>query len=120
MQEIWRDVVGFDGLYEVSNIGRVRSKDKLVRCLSPWGRMKVNHYKGKLLKPWPIGKYGHLFVGMYPKNSKGEEDKVTEAVHRLVLEAFVGPCPEGMCCRHFPDRDPSNNKLENLSWGTKK
>jgi hypothetical protein len=38
-------------------------------------------------------------------------------VHRLVLEAFVGPCPEGMECRHL-DGDPANNRLENLRWGT--
>ncbi len=39
-------------------------------------------------------------------------------IHRLVLEAFVGPCPAGMQCRHYPDRDPSNNSLANLQWGT--
>lgn len=39
-------------------------------------------------------------------------------VHRLVLEAFVGPCPEGMEARHFPDRDPTNNCVWNLGWGT--
>lgn len=37
-----------------------------------------------------------------------------------MLEAFVGPCPDGMECRHFPDRDPSNNNLSNLSWSTHK
>jgi hypothetical protein len=39
-------------------------------------------------------------------------------VHRLVLEAFDGPCPEGEECRHFPDRDPGNNRRDNLVWGT--
>lgn len=39
-------------------------------------------------------------------------------VHRLVLEAFVGPCPEGMECRHL-DGNPTNNRLENLCWGSK-
>lgn len=39
-------------------------------------------------------------------------------VHRLVLETFVGPCPEGMEARHYPDMDPSNNRLENLSCST--
>ncbi len=39
-------------------------------------------------------------------------------VSRLVLLAFVGPCPEGMECRHFPDRDPQNNRLDNLRWDT--
>jgi hypothetical protein len=38
-------------------------------------------------------------------------------VHRLVLEAFIGPCPDGMECRHL-DGDPGNNRLENLCWGT--
>ena len=40
-------------------------------------------------------------------------------VHRLVLLAFVGPCPEEMECRHFPDKNPANNNLNNLQWGTK-
>lgn len=44
----------------------------------------------------------------------------SQAVHRLVLLAFVGPCPEGMECCHFPDRDPTNNALSNLRWDTKK
>lgn len=41
-------------------------------------------------------------------------------VHRLVLEAFVGPCPPGMECCHFPDRNPANNHVENLRWDTHK
>lgn len=41
-------------------------------------------------------------------------------VHRLVLMAFVGPCPKGMVARHYPDHDPANNRLENLSWATQK
>ncbi len=41
-------------------------------------------------------------------------------VHQLVLESFVGPRPDGMVCRHFPDRTRSNNDLDNLSWGTPK
>lgn len=41
-------------------------------------------------------------------------------VHHLILITFVGPCPPGMECRHFPDRNPANNRVENLSWGTRK
>lgn len=40
-------------------------------------------------------------------------------IHRAVLEAFIGPCPEGMECRHL-DRDKYNNRLPNLCWGTSK
>lgn len=39
-------------------------------------------------------------------------------VHRLILEAFVGPRPPGMVCRHFPDRNPANNAIDNIQWGT--
>lgn len=40
-------------------------------------------------------------------------------LHRLILEAFVGPCPLGMEARHFPDNNPKNCAISNLSWGTK-
>lgn len=59
------------------------------------------------------GEYGHLWVLLY--NDAGTKKYL---VHRLVLLAFVGPCPEGMECRHFPDGDASNNHLENLQWAT--
>lgn len=52
---------------------------------------------------------GHLQVKISGKNYQ---------IHRLVLEHFVGPCPEGMQACHFPDRDPTNNKVSNLVWGT--
>jgi hypothetical protein len=61
------------------------------------------------LKPYP-GPKGHLYVTV------GLHDR--RYVHHLVLEAFVGPCPPGLECRHFPDRDPANNRLENIHWGT--
>lgn len=55
-------------------------------------------------------KTGYVYVDL----GKGNK----ELVHRLVLEAFVGPCPAGMECRHL-DGDKSNNRLDNLCWGTK-
>lgn len=44
----------------------------------------------------------------------------TKIVGRIILETFVGPCPSGKECCHFPDRDPMNCRLENLRWGTSK
>ncbi len=44
--------------------------------------------------------------------------KINVFVHKIVLETFVGPCPDGMEGCHSPDRDPSNNRLENLRWDT--
>lgn len=57
---------------------------------------------------------GHLRLHMRGPNC----ERVTMYVHRLVLEAFVGPCPEGMEACHDPDRDPANNRLSNLRWDT--
>jgi len=67
----------------------------------------------KWLKTNPVSKYGHLQVSLM-KNKK----RFNKATHRLVLETFVGPCPEGMECRHL-DGNPSNNRLYNLCWGTR-
>lgn len=58
------------------------------------------------------GRYGHRRVLLMPGRKRF-------LVHHLVLTAFVGPCPDGMECRHFPDRNPANNRLENLQWGTR-
>lgn len=92
----WRPVVGYELRYEVSNLGNVR------------------HIRRKVvLKTHPGNKYGHRYVAFWTPS--GKKDLL---VHRLVLEAFVGPCPPGMECRHFPDRDPGNNRLDNLQWGT--
>lgn len=65
------------------------------------------------LSPYPWGSKGYPTISLWEKGrSKGF------LVHRLVLLAFVGPCPEGMQCQHFPDPNPTNNQLDNLSWGT--
>lgn len=75
-----------------------------------WSRKGLTKYgQWRRLRPSPQYR-GHMTVWM------GREDQ--RFVHRLVLEAFVGPCPNGMECRHL-DGDPSNNALDNLCWGTR-
>jgi hypothetical protein len=64
------------------------------------------------LKP-SIQKWGHLTVVLYVNGKR-----ISTGVSRLVLLAFKGPCPEGMEARHYPDRDPANNRPDNLSWST--
>jgi hypothetical protein len=104
MNEIWKPVVGYEGVYEVSNLGRVRSLDRIVSN----GRKK-----GRVLRLAPLSHSGHLTVGLH---WNGQQK--TQMVHRLVLESFVGPCPPGMETCHFPDRSPANNRLDNLRWDT--
>lgn len=75
------------------------------------GRGVVRTYGDKWKRMSPGNRNGYWFVTFYT-----DAGKEKHSVHRLVLEAFVGPCPEGMECRHYPDPDTSNNRLDNLMW----
>ena len=101
MSEKWLPVVGYEGLYEVSDEGRVRSLD---RVSSDGSRRK-----GRVLTPTGIN---HVHVTL---SSRGVKRK--PSVHRLVLEAFLGPPPAGAIGCHRDD-DPRNNCLRNLYWGS--
>ena len=109
MSEQWKAVPGFDGLYEVSDQGRVRS----YASMGPGG---AKRRKGEA-HPVAIvvrNQYGHRAVGLQVSGKQR-----LFSVHRLVLEAFVGPCPTGHEGRHVDENDPGNNCLSNLRWGTK-
>ena len=97
MTELWRPVLGYEGEYEVSSTGQVRSfKRKDPRILRPATNL-----------------HGYQFVVLC--NSNGKKMRTT---HSLVLEAFVGPRPDGHECLHQNDVK-SDNRLENLRWGSR-
>ena len=99
--EVWRDVVGYEGLYKVSNKGNVYSVERI----SLQGR-KIG---GLTLKPRSF-RNGYLHVNLY-KNSKVK----TKSIHRLVAEAFI-PNPNNFPeVNHF-DENKINNELSNLEW----
>lgn len=104
MSEEWRPVVGYEGSYEVSTGGLVRSVDRL----NPLGqRVRSRVLK---LRRLPNGR---------PRVSLSRDGRSVDAyTYRLVLEAFVGPCPVGMEALHWDD-DVNNNTLGNLRWGTR-
>ena len=121
-QEIWKSIRNFEGLYEASNYGRIRSLDRKVRS---GNRFNANIdsavKKGKILKQVDIGS-GYLQVCLRNNNKNH-----SLYVHRLVWEAFNGPIPEGMQVNHI-NEDKSDNRLENLNlmslvdncnWGTR-
>lgn len=106
--ERWLPVVGWEGYYEVSDHGQVRSLDRVIH--GRWGRQRC---QGRLLTPGCRPRDGRRHVQLCRANSM-----TPRLVYRLVLEAFVGPCPEGMEGCHN-DGDASNDRLSNLRWDTK-
>lgn len=105
----WKTIPGFEGKYEASDTGLIRSLDRNIPSVSRTGKPYLSPRRGRILKPGRLNG-GHLHVVL--------DGRVDRTVHSLILETFVGPCPPGMMARHRDD-DPANNNLENLSWGTR-
>jgi len=105
--EEWKPIEGYEGFYEVSNLGRVRSVDRVVERKDG----KYKKCKGVLFKPGLQNK-GYLYV-----NLAKEGKYKTYLVHRLVAVAFLGQPPEGHVVCHGP-KGKQCNKVSNLSWGT--
>lgn len=99
MKEEWKDHPRYEGLYQFSKMGRVKSFHR--------------NKQGKIIKP-TVTTHGRLVVNL---RARGHCHMFF--VHRLVLETFVGPCPPGLQCCHN-DGNPQNNWLTNLRWDTPK
>lgn len=94
--EQWMDVVGAEAILRVSSFGRI---------------MRIGRSNCKSTKPPKI------WTPPSPKNRVWVAGRGSIHIANLVLEAFVGPCPEGMECCHWDDNQ-SNNRLDNLRWDT--
>jgi HNH endonuclease/NUMOD4 motif len=105
--EVWRDVTGYEGFYQVSDEGRVRSL---------W-RLLPHAVKAGVRKPKLILKYGSNNQGRQQVTLSRDGESRRFQVHRLVLAAFSGPCPDGLEGLHG-DGDHTNNRISNLRWGT--
>lgn len=106
----WRDIPGFKGYYQASTDGQVRSVDRLIPNSVGSGHRLM---KGKILNPAVYKNPGYPTVAL---SMKGKVEYYS--VHSLVLLAFVGPCPEGMECRH-KNGVKTDNRLENIEWNTR-
>ena len=105
MQEIWKDVKGFEGFYQVSNLGRVRSLDRIAVSEN----RSTQKIKGAIKKV-KVGKNGYYMV-MFYKDSKYK----CAYVHRLVAQAFI-PNPDNLPQVNHKDEIRTNNCVDNLEW----
>ena len=110
--EVWKDIPGYEGKYQASTEGRIRSLDRMIRGRSPYS--KSYYYrpmKGRILRPGRVCKNGHVSVVL-------EHGGIGQPVHQLIMKTFVGDPPEGMEVLHN-NGDPTDNRLENLRYGTR-
>ena len=109
--EIWKDIDGYKGLYQVSNFGRVKSLDRIRFKYQYKCQKKINMlYKGKILSPGDSKGY---FIVCLMINNKYK----TISVHRLVAKAFIQN-PENKPNINHIDFNPKNNHISNLEWCT--
>jgi hypothetical protein len=101
--EVWKPIPGYDGHYDASTLGRIRSNGR---------QAGTRFYPARIMRQSTL-ESGYLTVNISLRNRPHHR-----RVHQLILEAHVGPCPDGMECRHG-DGDRKNNRLSNLTWGTK-
>ncbi len=106
MEEIWKDINGYEGIYQVSNYGRVKSLDRFVNG----SHNNLKPVKGKILKAEKT-KWGYLQVSLCRAGLKHQRYKV----HRLVADAFI-PNPQNLPQVNHKDEDKTNNRLDNLEW----
>lgn len=106
MNEIWKDVIGYEGLYQVSNFGNVRSFKNLNGI-------------GLVLKPHPIKpllkRDGYLSVTLSKKDNNGRRIVSYPRINQLVARAFIEN-PDNLPCVDHKDNNKLNNCVDNLQW----
>lgn len=107
MQEIWKDIKGYEGLYQVSNLGNIKSLSRI----TSGKKYGIHKLKEKILRPSKCNKYYQVFLR---KNNKTK----VYYVHRLVGEAFIINLNNCSDINH-KDGNTHNNNIKNLEWCTR-
>ena len=108
MKEQWRYISGYKGYYQVSNLGRVRSVNRLIKSKGD-GVCKA---RGQVLRTNTCNNYGYHQITL-----RKERTRKTFLIHQLVALTWIGPRPPGMWVRHGPN-GRLDNSVRNLSYGT--
>ena len=109
--EIWKDIPGYEGKYQASTMGRIRSLDRLIEYNCPTRKTYKKMVKGRILRPGRYCKSGHVSV-VLGHGANGSP------VHQLIARTFLGPCPDGKEVLHNNGK-PTDNRLCNLRYDTR-
>lgn len=107
MIEVWKDIKGYENLYQVSNMGRVRSVDKISK--NRWG----NYFKKGVIQKERSNCHGYVCVALYNEQGVRRDFKI----HRLVAQTFLPNENNRPVVMHL-DNNKKNNVVTNLKWGT--
>ena len=111
-EEIWKPIVGYEGFYEVSNTGKIRSVDRFTR--GPSGKdERTRLVKGRIRRVY-LNKSGYYQVGLQTDSRQSCKQHL---VHRLVAQAFI-PNPDNLPQINHKDENKQNNHVDNLEWCT--
>lgn len=105
MEEVWKDIKGYEGLYQVSSLGRIKSLDRYIERKDG----TVYFWKGKIMSP-AISNTGYLVTSIY-KNKKKKQVQI----HRLVAEAFI-PNPNNRPEVNHINGKRNDARIDNLEW----
>ena len=105
--EIWKDIKGHEGVYQVSNLGRIKQLKKMT--YNQWGKGYI--LKERIMSS-TLSKKGYLKIGL-----RKDGKRITLYVHRIVITAFI-PNPENKITVNHKDGIKTNNNLDNLEWNT--
>ena len=105
--ERWKDIIGYEGYYQVSDAGRVRSCDRYLPAANGGKQIR----RGQIIQPNQNG-IGYLYVGL-----RRDGIRKNEYIHRLVAQSFIGN-PNGLPQVNHKDENKANNRADNLEWCT--
>lgn len=110
--EVWKDVVGYEGLYQVSSLGNIKILGKQVVDCGKGGTVRKRYFKSRLMR-LQVNAQGYYTVSL--TKDRRQHNKL---VSRLVAEAFI-PNPNNLPCVNHKDENPKNNSVSNLEWCTR-